>query len=276
MGTRMRWNLIVGVVCFAAGGGFLAAAEPGGGAEGAHEFLQRLEHADDDVRTYHAKISYTKRHKLIGDEITRRGELSYRVGEEGRTFAVVFTTLDADGQRNEIDERLVFDGRFLVEKNEAQKIYTRRELAPPGERIDPLQLGEGPIPIPIGQQAEEIERRYDAEVLAYDDGSVGESKADEYRLGDTVQLRLVPKAEFREESEFAEIRLWYREPSLRPRLAYTVSRSGDESFVVLIGAKVNSDSFDGSLLEIEPPDDPSWKVQEIPGRFDARAEGATP
>jgi hypothetical protein len=249
-------------------GGEQAGEEAGDVAD----FLQRLEHADDGVRTYHAKISYTKVHKMIGDEISRGGELRYRVGEAGRTFAVVFDTLDADGQRNEIDERLIFDGRFLVEKNEAQKMYTRRELAPAGERIDPLQLGEGPIPIPIGQKAEEMERRYDAELLRFDAGAVGAARSE--LLADTVQLRLVPKAAFQNESEFTEIRLWYREPSLRPRLAYTVSRSGDESFVVLINAKVNDDSFDASLLEIEPPDDPSWNVQEIPGRFEARADGA--
>ncbi len=269
MRNTMRWIVMVWVVCGL--GALVVRAEAGG--EDVQEFLERLEHADDDVQTFQAKIRFTKRHKMIGDEITRGGELVYRVGEDGRTFAVVFDTLDMDGQRNTIDERLVFDGRFLVEKNEAQKMYTRRELAPEGERIDPLQLGEGPIPIPIGQKAEEIQLRYDAEVLPFDEGKVGKARAVGLKLHETVQLRLVPKPEFAASDDFAEVRVWYIKGELHPRLAYTVNRAGDESFVVLINAEKNGAAFDDSLLEIEPPDEAGWQVQEIEGHFAARASG---
>lgn len=271
MPIRARW--IVGALLAAV---LAVPAWAGAGDVGA--FLDRLEHADDDVRTFHARISYTKRMSLVGDEITRMGELAYRVNEDGtRIFAVVFDTIDMDGVRREIDERLVFDGRFLVEFNREQKMITRRELAPPGERIDPLQLGEGPIPIPIGQEAEEIERRYHAELLRFDDGVVGAARAEQLRLAETEQLKLVPRSQFADESDFTEVRIWYREGAERavhPRLAYTVNRAGDEAFVVLINAKVNEADFDEELLRIEPPDEAGWTVQEIAGHFAAEDGGA--
>lgn len=233
------------------------------------ELLQALEKADEGIRNLRADVRYEKIFRLQGDRHLREGELLFHVDETGRrSFAVSFEYLVAgaggSAVRHDIDEQLVFDGRYLVDKNEREKRFIRRELAPPGEEIDPLRLGEGPIVIPIGQEREEIERRFEVELL---EATSGIDARYAPLVENTYQLRLVPRESFADEIEFNEVRLWYRKSDLLPRLAHTESGSGEEAWVGLANVRVNDPGFDESAMSVElPPDGEGWEVQEIDRR----------
>lgn len=263
-----------------------------GGALGTEEsirsvddLLYALERADSDIRTFSARIQYERRLKLQGDVQIREGNLHFAADDpgivpagagageadvrRGRTFAVVFDTLITDDVKRVTDDRWIFDGRWLIEKDNEKKQYIKREIAPPESRLDPLRLGEGPLPIPIGQKRDEILARYKAELLEASDGLESGFVA---QVADTFQLRLVPREPERAQSEFTEIRLWYRKGSLHPRLAHTIDRAGDESYVWLINARINDGAFDRSVIDLAEPDaGEGWDVQVIEGHF---AEGS--
>lgn len=249
----------------------------------AEELLDALEAADKDLRTFQAEIMYDRRFLLQGDRHIRYGDLVYRriAAEEGarprRAFAVRFRTLIVDDEKRDDRSEWVFDGEWLVERRPVEKQYIARQVARPDDPVDPLAVGEGPIPFPIGQKTRAILERYEATLLKPTDGLEPEPDADEEEKQElaslraaadgTYQLRLIPKSAFADQDDFKEIRLWYTKERFLPRLARTVNRAGDESIVLLINAKVNEELPAHAIQIAPPPEKEGWDVQIDPGRF---------
>lgn len=254
------------------------------------ELLSALESADRDIQTFQTGVMYDRRFLLQGDRHIRLGELIYKVEPPSaeaptqkprRMFAIDFKTLTIDGTRREDRNTWIFDGQWLVEKRPAVKQYIARQVARPEDPMDPLGLGESPIPFPIGQKKQAILARYDATMLDAMEGLTPTSDADpeeareveqrRQNVRNTYQLRLVPRGDYADEDQFKEIRLWYSKGEFLPRMARTVNRAGDESVVLLINPKVNQPLPDGAI-DIEPPaPEEGWDVQIDSGRFKEQA-----
>lgn len=260
----------------AAPGAAAAAGARGPEIRGVEQLLKELEQADVGLRTLAADISYDRRLMLQGDRHVRQGKLFFRSepshegaapeGKGRRAFAIDFERLYIGGRRDDETQRWIFDGEWLAEIRPAQRQFVKRRIAPPDSDFDPLAIGEGPLPIPIGQKAADILARYDARLLGAPDGLADEESLVRFVEG-SHQLRLIPKTGDPDEQEFEEIRLWYRwdEKAGRflPRLAKTVNAAGDESFVQLVRVTVNG-PVDASVFDIEAPaDDSGWDVQII-------------
>lgn len=254
-------------------------------ADGA-DLFRALEGAGDDLRALAADIRYDRVLKLKGDRHVRDGTLFYvqtpaPAGEAGarpkRAFAVRFETLYVGNRKQDDPQVWVFDGLWLVEKRPAEKRYTRRQIAREGEDFDPLRIGEGPMPLPIGQKADDVLNRYDVTLLEPAEGLSPEQVSALPFLKDSWQARLLPKAAAMDgrrptPEDFKEIRLWYQRGSLLPRMAKTVARSGDESFVVLLNVETMDALPAGAMDDAPPAPDAGWMVQEIP--LDGAAPGA--
>ena len=78
---------------------------------------------------------------------------------------MTFDTLIVADRRESIGQHYAFDGQWVVEKTPADKQFTKRQVVPPGEDFDPLRIGEGPFPVPVGQRKADILDRFDAEIL---------------------------------------------------------------------------------------------------------------
>lgn len=242
------------------------------------DLLDGLERSDKGLRSLSALVQYDKRLTLQGDRQVRKGTLHFRSEEPAapnrrprRMFAVSFDQLFIDGQLIDEPEQWVFDGEWLVEKHPNQKQFTKRRIAPPDADFDPLRVGEGPLPIPIGQKADDILARYDAELRAPGELFDEQNAAMGSFVNDTIQLRLTPKPG--RDDEFTEIRLWYRWDAgagrFLPRMVRTVNRSGDEAYVQLLQVRTSvagepaGDAPPAGVFSVEPPTDPSWQVQVI-------------
>lgn len=250
------------------------------------ELLSALESADLGIRTFQTQVMYDRRFVLQGDRHVRLGDLFYQVvppAEGGasskprRMFSIDFKTLTIDGVRRDDRNTWVFDGQFLVERRPGLKQYVARQVARAEDPIDPLGLGESPIPFPIGQKKAAILERYEATMLKPLDSLTPGKDADpeeanelaqrREQVKDTFQLRLIPRGVHAEEDQFKEIRLWYTKDSFLPRMARTINRAGDESTVLLINPKVNAE-LPADAIDIEPPPaEEGWDVQIDTGRF---------
>lgn len=229
----------------------------------AEDLLRALERAGDGVRTLSANVLYDRRFLLQGDRHVREGRLYFaqQALMEGsrptRAFGIHFETLYVGDRLENDPQTWVFDGRWLTESRPAEKRITRREMARLGENFDPLRVGEGPMPLPIGQAADEILAKYDAELLDARDGAGEEAAA--YLPVPTHQLRLVP---IEEREDLREIRLWYAKDTLLPRVAWTRNRAGDESFVVLANVRTNEPLPEGALrIDEQAAAADGWDVQ---------------
>lgn len=228
----------------------------------ADELLTALETADASLRTLNAEIRYDRSFAIQGDRQVRTGTLYFVTDEpktagekRSRRFAIRFEQL-AVGERIEKETKdYIFDGSWLVEREPSRKRFNKRQIVPEGQSFDPLRIGEGPMPIPIGQRKADILARYDAKLLPAEDGL--EDAKERRFVAKSYQLLLTPKPELAESDEFVNIRLWYRADSdglLLPRMARTENKSGDESLVQLINVKVNDRrSIPDGLFSTEVP-----------------------
>ncbi len=218
----------------------------------ADDLLAALQFADQGLQTLRADVVFDKLNDALGDRQIRTGKLWFQTDAAAdaskpprRRFAVHFTSLQLDDKLTSQDQHLVFDGEWFIEKNASQKQFKKRQIVPAGQTIDPLKIGEGPFPIPIGQKRSEILRRYSAELLpataditpqASDDAkkrekelaamiqfvtrvrtNVKDPKTGVVTPLDTpatfYQLKLTLRPEYRDEESLREVRLWYRELS---------------------------------------------------------------
>lgn len=273
----------------------------------ADDLLKALETADTDLKSLTSELLWTKEFFLGGDTHTRKGKLAFvdarravaaKAGEkpvekskegtaeavkpEGRRqFAVTIEATEIKGGGNNDSARLerdtvewVFNGFDLVERRFGEKMVVRHTMG--NAKADPLKIGEGPIPLPVGQRREDILARFTVELLPPEKDLVG---ADEDTKDaavvmrtqvakDCVQLKLIPKPEHARECSFKEARLWYRrsgvdgkEGRLLPRMARAVNKQDDVDTVMLINVQVNTDVarvFDASVPE-------GWQEQVLGG-----------
>ncbi|MEM9064411.1 MAG: hypothetical protein AAGB51_02855 [Planctomycetota bacterium] len=254
----------------------------------AEELLDQLETADGDLVSLTARIRYTRLFALAGDRQVRDGTLSFATldadgdGDEERVFAIRFEHLVVGNRVESELKDYVFDGSWLVERLPGDKLFSKRQIAPPGSEVDPLKIGEGPLPIPIGQKKADILQRFDAELLPAEfwseaDPGLPSPQLTEFVSADagTYQLRLLPKAGTEDATEFTEVRLWYSRDTLLPKLAITTDFDGDESFVQLQNVRINSEApVETEVFSVEPPPvAEGWDVQIDPWRGRVDGEG---
>jgi len=252
--------------------------------------LTELETADRGMRDLTAQITYDRIDATLGDRQYRFGELLFRdrtpEGQENRagsrSFVVRFHTYaDLDVVRD-LNESWAFDGRWLIERNDDDRTFRKREITRAGQEVDPLRLGEGPLPIPIGQRKSDILARYEVELvdpldsLQAPEDDMQDDLYESYREAiagtSAVQLKLTPRTH--EDGEFDSIRLWYWRSAEHPdRWLPLLARAGrvnargrevDTAFVLMGGVKVNTGLDDAQMTVPEPREGFAVQVDRLP------------
>lgn len=262
------------------------AAQPATQITTADELLTALENADKDLITLQAGLIYTKTpNELVGGSPeVRTGSLWFfsrptppepgapsppddaPPAQNQRLFQVEFETLELDDARREDRQVWIFDGAWLVEKNFETRLVHRRQVVKPGEKVDPLAIGEGPLPIPIGQKREKILERFEATLSPAADGfplppkakPTDPDSAPPNWIESTYQLHLKPKRGTQEARDYREVRIWYRKDDLLPRLACAVHKDGSRTQVLLLNTQVNKD-FAEAVFDTRTPQ--GWNEQ---------------
>lgn len=218
------------------------------------ELLRLIEMSTSTVRTLRAQLVYDRTQQLVGDRQRRFGTLVYEMGPPAR-FAVHFDRLLVDRRMDHDDRWYIFDGQWLAERYDDEKLFIKRQVVPPpspgAEDIppDPLALGAGPFALPIGLKREQVVKRFDVSLTppANDDSP--------------FHLHLVPKPDY--PSEFTEVDLWYERKRLLPTRVRTIDDSENETVVSLSQFRVNEPA-DTNVINTSPPSDPGWRIEIKP------------
>lgn len=252
------------------------AEDPDARKKRTEALLDDIEKADRAIKTLTAKVVYEKRFDLGGDTQTRWGRMIYTDdkmpdAERKRRFAVHFDRLRVGSRLEEERRSYLFDGVWFIEKRHNDSEISKWRMVREGEKIDPLRIGEGRMPIAIGQRKEDILARFMVESLDAEDGLATPEGEDDapYALlrthaAGTVQIKLVPIAGTEESRDLREVRLWYRKiegatdgVTYLPVLAREVNRSLDVS-TVRLGDVVANGEFDAADLDTTDPE--GWKI----------------
>ena len=113
---------------------------------------------------------------------------------------------------------ILLDGEWLTDRDYDRKIEVRRQVLKPGEKMNLLKLGEGPFPLPIGQDKQEVHKQFDVTLV----------KPEKDDPANSLHLQLTPKPNTRLARRFSTIDVWVDRKLRFPVHIETVDANGGE------------------------------------------------
>lgn len=160
--------------------------------------LNRLETVGKSLKDFTADATLKTVDNTSGSETARSGKVLYQARDGDARIRVSFDTYDKGDRQYDEQIEYVLQGGVLIDRNYPNKVEVRRQVLKPGEKINLLKLGEGPFPLPIGQDKAEVHKLFDVTLIALQSGDPK----------NTTHLKLVPKPESQFASKFAAIDVW--------------------------------------------------------------------
>ncbi len=159
--------------------------------------LRALQKRGTTLHNFQAHLVVRVHHLRTDEKDMNIGHIWYQRANDKTQFDIRFNMLVVDGAiaKRHADHDIVFDGHWLIDRNGSARIFRKIEIAPPGHQFNPLRLGQGPIPIPIGQNPAEVEKEFHITLPAY-------KKMPPH----TVGLRLIPRD--KSAFTFVEVDFW--------------------------------------------------------------------
>ena len=230
----------------------------------ADAWLEHIEKRLAKIKTIHAHITYERIDGvgILDDKQTDLGQLLFQAAApkspsaEARParFAVHFVKSIIDRRPQPQDVRLIFDGRWLVRRNNDEKIFNKDEIVPPNapkDKEDPLSSGEGPFVFPVTAGKERILKRFDAALIP----------TAEKDLRQTVHLRLTPKPSRRQ--ELMQIDIWYHVKTGVPMRVETLDDAPNQTIVKVSKVKLDK-PIDRAAFDVSVPKERGWHVEVRP------------
>ncbi len=220
------------------------------------QWLGKIERAASKIRTLQAKLRYDRTQGLVGDHQRRFGRLIYFTGPPAR-FVIHFDYLLVDRRLDREDRSYIFDGQWLIERYDKEKLFIRRQVAPapqPGDdrsSADLLALGQGPFPLPVSQKKDQVLERFEVTLVEPADSDPANS----------VHFHLTPKHDH--DHQLTQVDLWYDRDTLLPVRIATLDESENESVVEITQPKLNV-AVDPAVVDTTAPQDLAWRVEVIP------------
>lgn len=181
----------------------------------AYKLLAALEQAGTKYATLQAAIEYAVTDPNVGSTEVRNGTVAYQRQTEAASarFRIQFDNVKIDNAPVTAEKKeYAFDGQWLTITQGKIKNMTRKQVAAPGEKVEPLKLGKGPFPLPFGQKADEVTKMFAA-------------KTRDPRPADprnTAYLELTPHPGQEKEYDFSRLQMWIdRDTSLPAKIIST-------------------------------------------------------
>ena len=231
------------------------------------DWLGRLEQRGKMLKSYEARIRYTRTQSLLDDSVARLGRLRYVAGPPSR-FRVDFKRLIEGGVRRTRNEGYIFDGSWIVHIKPDDKIFLKRQVVAPDQEFDPMKIGQGPFVVPLGQKRNDVIRDFHV-TLVEPPVQAPQAETQPAPPAD-VQLHLVPKRQGRragQSIDFVEADLWFDRTTLLPVKLQTVDNGGNETIVEMHDAVVDSietDDSDDPFDTTVPPEGTGWRIEITP------------
>ncbi len=162
-----------------------------------HLILKALQQRGTTLHNFQAHLVVQVHHLRTDEKDMNIGHIWYQRSHGKTRFDIRFNMLVVDGAiaKRHADHDIVFEGHWLIDRNGSAKIFRKIEIAPPGKKFNPLRLGQGPIPIPIGQKPSVVEKEFHIQLLK-----------NKKMPPHTVGLKLIPRD--KSAFTFVEVDFW--------------------------------------------------------------------
>jgi outer membrane lipoprotein-sorting protein len=181
------------------------------------QVLDALKVRGDTLHTFRADVTLTTVDQSTGDSSGESGTVIFqRFGDGDGRIRVDFTRSTRGDRTFVIGKHYTLQKGWLIDRDDDKKTEDRKQVTRPGEKINLLKLGDGPFPLPIGQDKQEV----------YKDFDVGKPAAAKDDPAGTVHIRLKPKAQADLSRHFAQIDVWVDVKTGMPVRMVTLDAAG--------------------------------------------------
>lgn len=227
--------------------------------------LDLVDRQSAGLKTYRGRVSM-ENYDDLADESERRFGRVWLVSPvkddpTSRQAAIVFDRLvESGGRMRERTEHWVYRDGVLSDYDHEAKRLVRRRIVEPGDKRDPLRLGEGPIPIPIGQRKTDIVAAFDVTKAAAVPARLA-TKTD-----GVVGIRLVPKAgtKLALDGDMVSIDYWVRAVDGEPVAIEVIEKDRDRVAIRFFESTFNAgiDQEAQRWLVAPDVDAKTWRIED--------------
>jgi hypothetical protein len=233
-----------------------AAAAPGGALAAdasVDQVLDALDARGDGLKDFTADVKLEEVDEAVGNAIVRVGKiwLQKLEGDDAR----LRLTLDKKTVKEKtIDEKLeyVYAGGWLIDRDYRRKINVRRQVVRPGEKINLLKLGQGPLPLPLGQDKADVHKMFEVKKV--------DSRKDD--PANATHLELTPRKGGQFAKKFDVIDFWIDRATAMPVRVRTTEADQIKTWD-LTNINVNAGLGDKDFV-LTNVDEKEWQLREEP------------
>jgi len=217
------------------------------------QILIALKARGDTLHDFSGDVSMTHNDMTTGDSTTDTGTIVFQKLPAGDTrIRVNFTAhIEGDRQFDRRHEYMLANG-WLYERDYQQHLESDQQIVRPGEKLNLLKLGEGPFPLPIGQEPSDVKMQFTVT-------QIPPAKGDP---PGTLHVRLKPNPGSEFEHRFSLIDVWVDRQNDMPIQITTEDKNGSTTQTtdlthLRLNAGVNDSDF------VFPPVQ-GWTVTQKP------------
>lgn len=219
----------------------------------ADQILDALDVVGQDLQAFDAEVQLIETDNATMLSTANSGKVWFQNRKDGNArLRVTFDKKEVNGQvRNDKLEYLLENG-WLAERDYSRRIQINRQVLRPGEKMELLKLGEGPFPLPIGQNKEDVHQRF----------AVKKIEAREGDPANTLHLELTPKPDTQFARKFSVIDVWVDRRTHMPRRIETLDKN--ETMIrttELSNIRVNPALADSDFT-LPPIDEKNWSIRD--------------
>ena len=220
------------------------------------QILDALDRRGKELQDFTADVDLTDSDIATGSDSKLIGKIRMqRLGSDDSRIRVVFDKkVVNDVARPDKSEYMLSRG-WLIDRNYPDKREVRRQVLKPGQKMNLLKLGEGPFPLPLGQDKADVHKLFEVSKLppAAKDDPPG-----------TIHARLIPKPGTQFEPKFKKIDFWVDPHSRMPVKIETIDPNEVTTRTTeLKEIRVNA-GLSGPDFELPPIDPKQWDIHEQP------------
>ncbi len=216
------------------------------------DILDALDRRGKELNDFTANVTLADTDTAVGNETKLSGQMwMQRLGQDDARLRVRFDRKEVNDQPKSERQEFMLSGGTLIERNYVDTIEIRRQVLKPGQKMNLLKLGEGPFPLPLGQDKADVHKMFDVKKVA--------PAADD--PAGTVHVQLVPKKGSQFEDRFSTIDFWVDPQSRMPVRIVTQDPNGTtQRTTELKDVKVNANLGEKDF-QLEPIDEKKWTIR---------------
>jgi len=220
--------------------------------------LDALNARGQNLKDFSADVAIHTADNRTGEDTAQIGTVTFQNRNNGDSrIKVGFDKKESDNGDHKITQKqkldYVLEDGWLTDRDYQKKLEVRRQVLKPGQKMNLLKLGEGPFPLPIGQDKDDVKKQFEASKIP--------AAADDPK--DTVHIKLVPRPGSQFEKRFKQIDVFVDTKTNMPARIDTVEKAGTTRSTELKNVKLNTGVKDEAFV-LPPIANDGWNRREEP------------